>query len=87
MPVMGGVEAAAILKQEQPSTPVVLITASTDDATLDACRNSGADDIMPKPFNCEMLALLLEQVALYVLPVLCCQLRTARVAQGYTCQS
>ena len=66
MPVMGGVDATKILKQEQPSTPVVLVTASTDDVTLAQCRSCGADDIMPKPFNIDMLSEMLKQMALYV---------------------
>ena len=66
MPVMDGVRATKILKQEQPSTPVVLVTASIDDVTLDQCRSCGADDIMPKPFNIEMLSEMLKQMALYV---------------------
>uniref|UniRef100_A0A7S4GH47 Histidine kinase n=1 Tax=Eutreptiella gymnastica TaxID=73025 RepID=A0A7S4GH47_9EUGL len=64
MPVMGGVDATKILKQEQPSTPVVLVTASTDDVTLDQCRSCGADDIMPKPFNIDTLSKMLKQMAL-----------------------
>ena len=66
MPVMGGVDATKILKQEQPSTPIVLVTASTDDVTLVQCRSCGADHIMPKPFNIEMLSEMLKQMALYV---------------------
>jgi CheY-like chemotaxis protein len=62
MPVMGGVEATQILKREQPLTPVVMVTASSDASTLDKCRSSGANHVMHKPFTFEALAAQLKEV-------------------------
>ena len=66
MPVMGGVEATQILKREQPLTPVVMVTASSDASTLDKCRSSGANHVMHKPFTFEALAAQLKEVRKYV---------------------
>ena len=63
---MGGVEATQILKREQPLTPVVMVTASSDASTLDKCRSSGANHVMHKPFTFEALAAQLKEVRKYV---------------------
>ena len=67
MPVMGGVEATEILKREQPLTPVVIVTASSDAIILDKCRTAGANVVMHKPFTFETLAAQLKQLTKYVL--------------------
>ena len=63
MPEMGCVEATTIIKHRQHSIPIVLVTASTDDATLADCRASGAYEIMHKPFDIDTLALILKRFA------------------------
>lgn len=53
MPVMDGYEAARLIKQRCGSrfTPLIFLTALTDDTALAKCVESGGDDFLPKPYN------------------------------------
>jgi DNA-binding NarL/FixJ family response regulator len=48
MPVMDGIEAARLIKQEAPSTAVVLVSAYEEAELLDAGRRAGADAFLLK---------------------------------------
>jgi len=59
MPGMNGIEVCKALKQEKRTfdTPVIFVTASTDDATLKEAFKSGGSDYVRKPVNkIELLA-------------------------------
>lgn len=54
MPVMNGYDATKIIKEmEQPSnfTPIIFLTAITDEAGLSKCIEYGGDDFLTKPIN------------------------------------
>jgi PAS domain S-box-containing protein len=60
MPRLGGVEAAAeirLIERERglSRTPILALTAETQDRTLEAFRNAGADDYLQKPFDPQKL--------------------------------
>lgn len=62
MPVMGGMEATAIIRsQEAPyqRVPIVAITANAMETDRHACQLVGMDDYMAKPFNAAGLAEML----------------------------
>jgi two-component system, sensor histidine kinase and response regulator len=53
MPKMDGIHATIeIRKQEKSRTPIVALTATTDQAT---CLNAGMDDFLSKPITIEQL--------------------------------
>ena len=52
MPRMGGIEAAKILKQMLPQTPIVLFTSHRDALRTYDARAAGIDAVVPK--DCEM---------------------------------
>ena len=55
MPVMDGVEAAALIREQLPATKVVMLTGRTGvDAAIRSAR-SGADDYLAKPITVEYL--------------------------------
>ncbi len=53
MPVMDGYEATSIIKQKSGSrfTPVIFLTAITDEDALVKCIEHGGDDFLTKPYN------------------------------------
>jgi PAS domain S-box-containing protein len=60
MPRLGGVEAAAEIRMIErdrgmPRTPILALTAETQDRTIDAFRSAGADDYLQKPFDPQKL--------------------------------
>jgi len=56
MPVMGGIEAARLIKQRQPKTFVVLITAYEQQELLEAGRQAGVDAFLLKGISGAELA-------------------------------
>ncbi len=67
MPVMDGIEACAIIKKTPhlKDIPVIMVTASSDAASLKAAFNAGATDFITKPFNeIELLARIRSALAL-----------------------
>jgi PAS domain S-box-containing protein len=63
MPVMDGLELARTIRREEQNTgahmTVIGITASTEDAEIQKCRNAGMDEVLPKPINLNNLRELL----------------------------
>lgn len=57
MPGMNGLEVLGVLRSEGrlESTPVVMISASTEVDTVVQCLDLGAEDYLPKPFNPSVL--------------------------------
>lgn len=55
MPRCGGIEALIALKKLAPGTPVLMITAFGDTSTLGNARRAGADKVMQKPLDLEVL--------------------------------
>jgi CheY-like chemotaxis protein len=55
MPGMTGLELLAHLKASAPTTPVLMITANNDSATVRACVEGHADGYLLKPFSAETL--------------------------------
>jgi len=52
MPVMDGYEAAKIIKSMTDKfTPIIFLTAMTDEESLVKCIDSGGDDFLTKPYN------------------------------------
>jgi CheY-like chemotaxis protein len=56
MPVLSGLEAYRRIRAMSPHTPVILGTGYVGDAELAAIRDSGADDMLLKPYEmCDLL--------------------------------
>lgn len=51
MPVRDGLEATRIMKATAPRVPVILVTAFSDVATLQAARDAGATHVILKPVD------------------------------------
>lgn len=57
MPVMGGVEAAKVIRfshADQP-IPIIMLTANATSEAIEACKNSGIDAYLTKPIDAERL--------------------------------
>lgn len=61
MPGLSGIDLKEALASRGCSLPVLLMTASTDDATLDRAACCGAIRTLRKPFECHELIDTLEQ--------------------------
>ncbi len=57
MPVMGGMEALEILKQQYPSIPVIMLTGSRDIEDAIAAMKAGACDFVTKPYEGDRIAI------------------------------
>ncbi len=55
MPGMSGLEVLRKIKQEQPQTPVIMVTAQSDLSLAIECIKSGAEDFVVKPIVLESL--------------------------------
>jgi CheY-like chemotaxis protein len=51
MPGANGVEVLKLLKQTDPTIPVIMVTANTEIPVAEECLKSGALSYVPKPFN------------------------------------
>lgn len=54
MPVMGGLEATALIRALEPAgrhTPIIAVTANTQDTDRLACQAAGMDDFLAKPYS------------------------------------
>jgi signal transduction histidine kinase/CheY-like chemotaxis protein len=63
MPVMGGLEATRAIKEMQPNTPIIALTAGAFDYDRREALSAGCDDFMPKPVNIQILFELLQKYA------------------------
>lgn len=57
MPIMGGLEAMAVIKKAQPNLPVIALTANASKENASMYLSKGMDGFVPKPFNPYILAL------------------------------
>lgn len=57
MPRMDGCELLQTIRSRQAwrDVPVIMVSALGDNASLERCRNLGADDFVIKPYNAVML--------------------------------
>ncbi len=55
MPVLGGLDAYVRIHRIAPHLPVILGTGFVDEAELTALRETGADDLMTKPYDIRIL--------------------------------
>jgi CheY-like chemotaxis protein len=51
MPRLGGLAALAALRRQAPDAHVIVLTGSPNRPLAEACRASGADDFLLKPFD------------------------------------
>jgi two-component system response regulator HydG len=63
MPEMNGVEAFRRIKETNPDAPIILMTAYSDEALLQAARREGIRHIVHKPIKVEQLINLISDVA------------------------
>ena len=64
MPLMDGLEATRQIKAQQPSLPVIALTANAFDSDRHAAMEAGCDDFLSKPVNAEKC---LKTIAKYIL--------------------
>lgn len=58
MPVMGGLEATALIRALEPATrrvPIIAVTANAMESDRQACMQAGMDDFLSKPINASAL--------------------------------
>jgi CheY-like chemotaxis protein len=55
MPIMNGVDATIMLRQNNITTPIIAYTANALDEDFERYRKAGMDDCMPKPINREII--------------------------------
>jgi CheY-like chemotaxis protein len=53
MPLMNGRELSRLVKEQSPSTPVIVISGLCDDEHLEKLNTNGVDSIILKPFKLE----------------------------------
>ena len=62
MPVMGGLEAARVLREEGLTTPIVALTANVFESDQQACAEAGMNGFVAKPMKRELLRKTLQQI-------------------------
>jgi CheY-like chemotaxis protein len=53
MPVMDGLEATAIIKEQHPDLPIIALTANAFDSDRQLALNTGCNDFLAKPVSSE----------------------------------
>ena len=53
MPVMDGLEATAIIKEQHPDLPIIALTANAFDSDRQLALNTGCNDFLSKPVSSE----------------------------------
>jgi PAS domain S-box-containing protein len=61
MPVMDGIEATGIIKNERPKLPVIALTAFAFGIEKDRIIRAGCDDFVPKPVKKEIIATMIKK--------------------------
>ena len=62
MPVMDGIATLQELKKEDPSSPVIMLSAMGDDELVQQANDLGASIFLQKPFNKEKLLDAINQI-------------------------
>lgn len=62
MPKVSGFEILRIIKQKIPATKVIVLTAYADFKNTEICKRLGADHVLAKPFDLEILFWTIEMV-------------------------
>src|SRR5690606_30934463 len=70
MPGMSGLELLRLLKQQNPCTPVLVVTGFADGDTVARAHDSGALGVLHKPINLDEFVGLVEHVASASSPIL-----------------
>ena len=55
MPVMSGIEAVKLLRENQYQGPIVMLTANATLSDRNLCKEMGSDDFLTKPINRQQL--------------------------------
>jgi CheY-like chemotaxis protein len=55
MPVMSGIDAVKVLRENDYQGPIVMLTANATLADRNLCKNMGSDDFLTKPVNRQQL--------------------------------
>jgi CheY-like chemotaxis protein len=55
MPGMSGLDATRIIKEVNPETPIIALSAFAFDENIREAKNAGCDEFLPKPFKVEDL--------------------------------
>lgn len=63
MPVLNGLEATRIIKEEHPSLPIIAVTANAFDTDRVAAETAGCDEFLSKPVSSQKC---LETIARFV---------------------
>ncbi len=63
MPEMNGVEASKKIKEMQPDTPVILMTAYSDEELIQIAREEGVRQIIQKPIRIDQLIEIITEAA------------------------
>jgi len=63
MPEMNGVDAFKKIKEMQPGTPIILMTAYSDEELIQTARDEGANQIIHKPIRIDKLLELINETA------------------------
>ncbi len=61
LPVLGGLEASRLIKQNRPDLPIIAITAYAMDTDREKALAAGCDAYLSKPYSKEQLTSVLEQ--------------------------
>ena len=61
MPGMGGLEALAIIKEQHPHVPIIMVTAFADSTSAMQAMKDGAFDYVSKPFDNDELRQVIEK--------------------------
>ena len=63
MPKVGGLGILKYIKLNVPSTKVIVLTAYADLKNIEECKNLGADHVIGKPYDIELLFWTLDLVS------------------------
>lgn len=61
MPMMDGVTATGIIKQQHPALPIVAVTANAFDTDREMALKAGCDDFLSKPVSSEVCLRMIEK--------------------------
>jgi CheY-like chemotaxis protein len=62
MPLINGWELSRLGKEKSPSTPVIVVTGSSDDKVLEKLKTNRVDSIIAKPFKLEEIGRTVQEL-------------------------